>query len=182
MSGAVPRILAGAALSLALAAGPALADIGPASKPDADGIVLANVTISVKDLDKSTRFYTALGFEAGDQHDVPAAVAKALGSKAANAKLSIRFMKRDGVVLELVHLDPAPTAKASQGTAAQLGLAHLAFRVDDVDRVAKIVKDNGGGTVDQNRTKLGPPGQGVDILFCTDPDGTMMEVVGPVKG
>ena len=29
---------------------------------------------------------------------------------------------------------------------------------------------------------IGPPGQGIDILFCTDPDGTMMEIAGPVKG
>ncbi len=182
MSRAVSRNLAGAALALALGIGAARADVGPATKPDADGLILANVTISVADLDKSAKFYQALGFEEGDQHEVPGAVAKALGSEAANAKLAIRFMKRDGVVLELVHLDPSPNTKASQGTAAQLGLAHIAFRVDDVDRVAKLIKDNGGGTVDKNRTKLGAPGQGVDILFCTDPDGTMMEIVGPVKG
>ncbi len=181
MSVAVSRYLVGAAVVLAFGMGAARADVGPTTKLDADGIVFGNVTISVADLDKSAKFYKALGFEEGDQHDVPGAVAKALGSDAANAKLSIRFMKRDGVVLELVHLDPSPTAKASQGSAAQLGLAHIAFRVDDVDRVAKIIKDNGGGTVDKNRTKLGPAGQGVDILFCTDPDGTMMEVVGPVK-
>ena len=45
----------------------------------------------------------------------------------------------------------------------------------------EVVKANGGKTVDASRTKLGPAGQGIDILFCTDPDGTMMEVAGPVK-
>jgi catechol 2,3-dioxygenase-like lactoylglutathione lyase family enzyme len=113
---------------------------------------------------------------------VPAPVAKALGSKAANAKLEIRFVKRDGIVLELIHLTPAPAKKASGGSPDQLGLAHIAFRVDDVDRVAKIVKDNGGKTLDALRTKLGPAGQGVDILFATDPDGTHIEIAGPVKG
>jgi len=177
------RILGGAALALALStSGMALADVGPNAKPDATGIVFANVSISVADLDKSTKFYQALGFEVGDPHAVPAPVAKALGSKAKDAKLEIRFLKRDGIVLELVHLTPSPKRAASGGSATQLGLAHIAFRVDDVDRIAGIIKENGGKTVDASRTKLGPAGQGIDILFCTDPDGTMMEIAGPVKG
>ena len=32
---------------------------------------LANVSISVADLDKSTKFYQALGFESGDVHALP---------------------------------------------------------------------------------------------------------------
>jgi catechol 2,3-dioxygenase-like lactoylglutathione lyase family enzyme len=157
------------------------ANVGPHSMLGSDGMVFANVSISVSDLDKSTKFYQALGFEAGDKIDIPSQVAKALGSTAKDAKLDIRFLKRDGVALELVHLTPSPKRRASGGSASQLGLAHIAFRVDDVDRVAGIVKANGGGTVDKNRTTLGPPGKATDILFCTDPDGTMMEIAGPAK-
>ena len=170
------------ALGLALHTECAWADIGPNAKLDADGIVFANVSISVSDLDRSTKFYQALGFEIGDRHEIPAAVAQALGSKAAGAKLDIRFLRRDGVIVELVHLTPSPTARASKGAASQLGLAHLALRVDDVDRVAQIIKQNGGATIHSSRTRLGPPGQGVDILFCADPEGTMIEVVGLAKG
>jgi catechol 2,3-dioxygenase-like lactoylglutathione lyase family enzyme len=175
--------------SIAVAAGialtalaPAQADVGPNDKPDADGIVLANISIAVADLDRSTNFYKALGFEIGDRRDIPTAVAQALGSKIPDVKLDIRFIKRDGVAIELIHLTPPPTAPASKGSNAQLGLAHIAFRVDDVDRVAKIVKQNGGTAPDTGRVKLGPPGKGVEILFCTDPDGTMMEIAGPQKG
>ena len=182
MRGRISAFLGSAGIAAALVVSAVkAADVGPSTKLDADGMVFANVTISVSDLDKSTKFYQALGFEAGDEHDIPAVVAKALGSTAKDAKLAIRFMKRDGVVLELVHITPAPKQKASRGSTAQFGLAHIAFRVDDVDRVAAIVKQNGGGSVDKNRTKLGPAGQGIDILFCTDPDGTMMEIAGPVK-
>jgi catechol 2,3-dioxygenase-like lactoylglutathione lyase family enzyme len=165
------------ALGLASVAGAALADVGPNPKLDADGMTFANVSISVADMDKSTKFYQALGFEIGDSHDVPAPVAKALGSKAKDAKLEIRFVKRDGIVLELIHLTPTPKKAASGGSAEQLGLCHIAFRVDDVDRVAKLVKDNGGKTIDALRTKLGP----MDILFATDPDGTHIEIAGPAK-
>ena len=116
-----------------------------------------------------------MGFEAGDVHAVPPAIATLLGAKGAGAKLEIRFMKRDGVVLELVHISPTPTKKASAGSAAQLGLAHIAFRVDSVGRFAKIVTDNGGKILESTRTKLGP----MEIVFGSDPDGTLMEIAGP---
>jgi catechol 2,3-dioxygenase-like lactoylglutathione lyase family enzyme len=179
--GKVSRILAAGALGFACIAGTATADVGPNAKLSDGGMVFANVSISVADLEKSTTFYQALGFEIGDVHEVPGPVAKALGSKAKDAKLAIRFVKRDGIVLELIHLTPSPKKAASAGSADSLGLAHIAFRVDDVDRVAKLVKDNGGKTLDALRTKLGPAGQGVDILFATDPDGTHIELAGPVK-
>jgi glyoxylase I family protein len=179
--GKLSRVLAAGAFGLVCIAGAAHADVGPNAKLSDGGMVFANVSISVADLEKSTKFYQALGFEIGDVHAVPGPVAKALGSKAADAKLEIRFVKRDGIVLELIHLTPTPKKAASGGSADELGLAHIAFRVDDVDRVAKIVKDNGGKTLDSLRTKLGPPGQGVDILFATDPDGTHIEIAGPVK-
>jgi catechol 2,3-dioxygenase-like lactoylglutathione lyase family enzyme len=179
----VSRILTAGALGLACVAGSAArADVGPTTALAAGGMVFANVSISVADLDKSTKFYQALGFEIGDVHAVPGPVAKALGSKSKDAKLEIRFVKRDGIVLELIHLTPTPTKKASGGSPDQLGLCHIAFRVDDVDRVAQIVKENGGKTIDALRAKLGAPGQGVDILFATDPDGTHIEIAGPVKG
>ena len=159
------------------AATAARADVGPPATLDADGAMFANVSISVSDLDKSTKFYQALGFEAGDVHALPGAVAKVLGATAADAKLDIRFLKRDGVVLELIHFTPAAPKAASDGSASQLGLAHIALRVDNVDRVAKIVKDNGGNTLDAGRTKLGA----IEILFATDPDGTHIEIAGPAK-
>jgi catechol 2,3-dioxygenase-like lactoylglutathione lyase family enzyme len=181
--GKVSRILmAGALLSLAGIAGAARADVGPNTVITTGGLVFANVSISVADLDKSTKFYQALGFEVGDVHALPGPVAKVLGAKGADAELEIRFAKRDGVTLELIHFTPVPAGKASAGSAKAVGLCHIAFRVDDVDRVAKIVKDNGGKTEDAARTKLGPPGQGIDILFATDPDGTQIELAGPVKG
>jgi catechol 2,3-dioxygenase-like lactoylglutathione lyase family enzyme len=175
MMGKLSLILGAGAIGLAAFLGAARADVGPNPKLDADGVMFANVSISVADLDKSAKFYQALGFEAGDVHALPGPVATLLGAKGTDAKLDIKFLKRDGVVLELVHFTPAAPMQASEGSAAQRGLAHIAFRVDAVDRVAKLVKDNGGKTLDAGRTKLGP----MDILFATDPDGTLIEIAGP---
>jgi glyoxylase I family protein len=167
-----------AALALVvLAAGAARADILP-NPTLAGGIALANVTISVADLDRSTKFYQALGFAAGDRHEIPPGLAqKTLGAKA-DAKLDVRFISRNGVLIELVHIAPTITKPASTGAAGQLGLSHFAFRVDDVSRVAALVKANGGTVDDATRASLGPA---MEAVFCTDPDGTRLELVGPTK-
>ena len=166
-------------------AGPAFhaarADVGPNTELDSAGLRLANIGIAVTDLDKTTEFYKALGFEVGDVHPLGGPLGNALGV-GKDAKLEIRFVKRDGIVLELIHfVNPAPKGKAAARAMNQLGLTHLALRVDDVDRVAEIVKKNGGATIDASRTKMGPPGKGIDILFVTDPNGVRIELAGPVK-
>jgi catechol 2,3-dioxygenase-like lactoylglutathione lyase family enzyme len=171
---------------VALAAGgapiQALADIGPNTALDGDGVVFANVSISVAEIGRSTRFYQALGFEAGELHPLPGEVARLLGAKGKDPKLAIRFLKRDGVALELVQLTPTPPGRASGGAAAELGLAHIALRVDDVARVAAAVRANGGTVLEKSLTRMGQGPQGVEIVFATDPDGTRIEIAGPIKG
>ena len=173
--------LAGGAALVGFAPRAALADVGPNTELDSTGLRLANIGICVTDMDKSIAFYQALGFEAGDVHALGGPLGNALGV-GTDSKLEIRFVKRDGIVLELIHfIKPAPKGKADARAMNQLGLTHLALRVDDVDRVAEIVKKNGGALLDKSRTKMGPPGKGIDILFVTDPNGVRIELAGPVK-
>jgi len=167
-----------AALALILMAGGAkAADVMP-NPTLANGIALANVAISVSDLEKSTKFYQALGFTAGDRHEIPPGLAQKTLGVPAETKLDVRFVISNGMYVELVHLAPPAPKPASAGSGAQLGLANFAFRVDDMSRVAKIVKDNGGTVLEASRTPLGP---GIEAVFCTDPDGTKLELVGPAK-
>jgi catechol 2,3-dioxygenase-like lactoylglutathione lyase family enzyme len=167
-----------AVLALVVTAGGAkAADILPNPTLE-DGIALANVAISVSDLDKSTRFYQALGFAAGDRHEIPSGLAQKTLGAPADTKLDVRFVSRNGMYVELVHLAPPAPKPASAGSAAQLGLANLAFRVDDVSRVAALVKANGGAVLESTRTAIGP---GIEAVFCTDPDGAKLELVGPAK-
>jgi catechol 2,3-dioxygenase-like lactoylglutathione lyase family enzyme len=160
-----------------MASGAKAADVMP-NPTLADGIALANVAISVSDLEKSTRFYQALGFTAGERHEIPPGLAQKTLGVSADTKLDVRFVTSNGMYVELVHLAPPASKPASAGSGAQLGLANFAFRVDSVDRVSKIVTDNGGAVLEATRTPLGP---GIEAVFCTDPDGTKLELVGPAK-
>ena len=173
-------LMSGAALA-AFAPRAVAADFGPPGDLDESGIRLANFGICVQDLDKSAAFYQALGFEASDVHPIPAPLGHALEA-GDDMKLEVRFVRRNGTVIELIHfLNPPPKGKPTRRAMNQLGLTHIALRVDDVDRVAAIIKKNGGQIVEKSRTKLGPPGKGFHVLFCTDPDGVRIELGGPVK-
>ena len=156
------------------------ADIMP--NPGLDGgIALANVTISVSDLEKSTKFYQALGFAAGDAHQPPVAIASKTLGIPPNFKLDIRFLSRNGMYIELVHLDPPPKMPASTGTAGQIGLSALAMRVDSVERVAEIIKQNGGKALEETHASVGQPGHTTEFMFCADPDGVRIELVALAK-
>lgn len=165
------------ALALMLFAGNAqAADILP--NPTLEGgVALANVSISVGDLERSTKFYQALGFAVGDRHEVPGTLAaKTLGTPPED-KLEVRFISRNGMLIELVHIIPSSTKAASPGAAGQLGLSNFAFRVDDVMRVAALIKANGGTVLDSSHATMGP----TEFVFCGDPDGVRLELVGPAK-
>jgi lactoylglutathione lyase len=175
------RGIAGGAALAGLATAAKAADFGPPTDLDESGIRLANFGICVSDLDKSTAFYEALGFEASDIHPIPAPLGHALEA-GDDMKLEVRFVRRNGTVIELIHfLNPPPKGKAERRPMNQLGLTHFALRVDDVGRVADIVKKNGGTVIEKSHTKLGPPGKGIEILFCTDPNGVRIELAGPVE-
>jgi len=174
-------LISGSALALMFFAGGARAtDLLP--NPTLDGgIGLANVTISVSDLERSTKFYQALGFAAGDRHEVPGALAaKTLGTPP-DDKLEVRFISRNGMLIELVHIIPSSTKPASPGAAGQLGLSNFAFRVDDVMRVAALIKANGGTANDSSHATMGEGPQATEFVFCGDPDGVRLELVGPAK-
>jgi predicted enzyme related to lactoylglutathione lyase len=56
----------------------------------------------------------------------------------------------------------------------QYGLTHLAFYVDDIDAVAASVVANGGRAYPHTRGKFE---NGVEIMYCTDPDGARVELM-----
>ena len=129
MNGTIKTFLSAATLALLATFGAARADVGPNGQLDPSGDVLSNITISVGNLDRTVKFYKAIGFEVGDTHALPPVLAKLLQA-GDDFKAEIAFAKRDGVVIEFIHFTkPQVKAKPSKGVSAQLGLTHLAFRV-----------------------------------------------------
>jgi predicted enzyme related to lactoylglutathione lyase len=91
------------------------------------------------------------------------------------------YMERDGTVIELLHF-------ASPGSAAERelprplnrhGLTHLSFQVDDMDGVLAGVEQFGGRVLEDTRIR---PSADTSAIMCTDPDGTLIELVQRASG
>ena len=131
--------------------------------------------VVVRDLEKSTEFYCALGFvednqaiEEGDFIDTVVGLQK--------VKLEwVKLKAPDGYILELLQYHSHPEQKEIEKQRSnQLGCSHLAFSVDDIDTVCKEIKKIGGSVVN-------PPAltneKKVKVVYCHDNEGNLMEIV-----
>lgn len=121
-----------------------------------------HIGIVVRDLERSTDFYRALGFELAK--DLPAED----GSRA------IRFIRLGGFELELFwYSEPAapPVPPAGRG---QLGFRHLAFRTTDIDATLDALKAAGvaPGELEIRRVPIG-----YSLMMLRDPDGLEIEIM-----
>ena len=138
-------------------------------------ITFSHLGICVSDLDRSLAFYVgALGFEPYESHEIGNDFARLLEIDG-DVTLRSRFLRRDGVSIELLHFTtPAADGAGVRRPINKLGLTHLSLRVDDVDGVAAAIKAHGGEVLEHTRTTLG---EQLDFLYCTDPDGTRIELM-----
>ncbi|HWW54105.1 MAG TPA: VOC family protein [Acidimicrobiales bacterium] len=140
--------------------------------------VFSHFGICVSDMDRSLRFYCeALGFEKAESFDIGDDFAALMELE--RVELRSQYIRRDGLSIELLAFASPPTVgEPVRRPVNQLGLTHLSFRVDDVDSVAAGIAALGGAVHAQTRTtfELGG-GQVLDFVYCTDPDGTRIELM-----
>ena len=131
--------------------------------------------VVVRDLEKSTEFYCALGFvednraiEEGDFIDTVVGLQ--------NAKLEwVKLKAPDGYLLELLQYYSHPEQKEiTKQKSNQLGCSHLAFSVDDINTVCQKIEEIGGSIVNlpalTNNKK-------VKVAYCYDNEGNLIEIV-----
>ena len=119
-----------------------------------------HVGLVVSDLERSTAFYAALGFEIVSELPFDPTVR------------AIRFLRCGELELELfwyAETPPAPAVPAGK----QLGFRHLAFLVDDIDVTVAELK--AAGVMPQSVEVRDIP-QGFRIAFFNDPDGLEIEL------
>ncbi len=139
-------------------------------------MTFSHMGICVSDLERSVRFYCeGLGFELVQSHTVGQEFGPLMEIE--DVVLQSRFIRRDGVSLELLHFDsPGHRGEPVRRPMNQLGLTHLSLRVDDVDAVARVIESLGGTIAAGTRTTFGVS-EPLDFLYCTDPDGTRIELM-----
>jgi lactoylglutathione lyase len=141
------------------------------------GVTFSHLGLCVSDLERSVRFYCeGLGFELVQSHTVGEEFARLM--EVEDVVLQSRFVRRDGVSIELLHFDsPGQGGEQVRRPMNQLGLTHLSLRVDDLDAVAATIGAAGGSVLAGTRTTFGEGDGVLDFVYCTDPDGVRIELM-----
>lgn len=132
--------------------------------------------ICVSSLAVSVPFYRdLLGFRALTQVEVRGADAdKLLGLRGVDQ--TTVFLERDGVRLALFEFRaPAPTGPGRPRAMNELGMAAIMLRVDDLDATLGRMREASVNILDETRTDY--PEYRSRLVFLTDPDGTLIELV-----
>jgi catechol 2,3-dioxygenase-like lactoylglutathione lyase family enzyme len=137
----------------------------------------SHLGVCVSDLDRSLAFYCgALGFEKAESHVIGAEFARLMDLP--EVAVTSQFIRQGTTTIELLAFtEPAPFGDKTRRPINQLGLTHLSFRVDDVQATAARVAELGGTVVDESRTTIDLGGTALEFVYCTDPDGTRIELM-----
>ena len=137
--------------------------------------VVRHTGIVVRDIEKSTDFYCALGFVKDNQAiEEGNFIDTVVGLQ--NTKLEwVKLKAPDGYLLELLQYHSHPeSTEITQQKSNQLGCSHLAFGVINIDVVCEAVKKMGGSMIN-------PPtltnDKKVKVAYCHDTEGNLMEIV-----
>ena len=135
----------------------------------------SHIGICVSDLDRSVRFYCeGLGFTLAESHTVGNEFGPLMEVEG-EVVLQSQFIRKDGVSIELLHFhSPGQDRAEDRRPVNRVGLTHLSIRVDDVDDLATTIFALGGEVLQHTRTTLAAD---LDFLYCTDPDGTRIELM-----
>jgi len=132
--------------------------------------------ICVTSLAASVPFYRdLLGFRALTQVEVRGADADKLLGLSGVDQTTV-FLERDGVRLALFEFrSPKSAAPGPPRPMNEPGMAAIMLRVDDLDATLVGMRKAGVAVLDATRTDY--PEYGSRLVFVTDPDGTMIELV-----
>lgn len=134
------------------------------------GFAFNHVGHCVTDLDRARRFYVdLLEFESWFEirpGDEPSAQLLRLQPPLGMTAL---YLRRDGLVLELLHFADAGTVSARERVVNEPGLTHISLSVDDIDAVLERVVEFGGEVLDDTNIGFG--------VFVHDPDGQLLELL-----
>tara|TARA_B100000929_G_C15408905_1_gene387223 strand:- start:281 stop:712 length:432 start_codon:yes stop_codon:yes gene_type:complete len=131
--------------------------------------------IVVRDLEKSTEFYCALGFVKDNQAiEEGNFIDTVVGLQ--NTKLEwVKLKAPDGYLLELLQYHSHPeSTEITQQKSNKLGCSHMAFSVDNIDRICEKIEQLGGFVIN-------PPAltndKKIKVAYCHDLEGVLMEIV-----
>ena len=141
---------------------------------------ISHTGICVSSIEVSSRFYcNVFEFEMGKLFTTGRELAPLLGIDG-DLEFQCQFVFKNNFLLELLQFKiPGYVGSATARPMNKLGFTHLSFRVDQIDPIVAKVREYGGGFIESSRTRrqMPPSGYTEEVVFCTDPDGTRIELM-----
>jgi catechol 2,3-dioxygenase-like lactoylglutathione lyase family enzyme len=130
--------------------------------------------IVVNDLETSLHFYRdLLGFQIKKQMKESGAYIDNISSLHKISVTTIKMSAPDGQMIELLHYHSHPR-ELKLREICDIGIAHIAFTVDDLDKEFDRLKTE--GVFFNAPPQLSPDGY-AKVTFCRAPEGTLIELV-----
>ena len=134
--------------------------------------------VCVSDIERSLRFYCdGLGFVAGKSIELANQCGNVMGLN--NFVLVTQFLSLGSVSIELLWFRKSTNAGRAESIRPMnhTGLTHLALSVEDIDEVARAIEAFGGKVHPETRGELKTDNGTVNLLYCSDPDNTRIELI-----
>ena len=136
--------------------------------------------ITVSDLERALAFWRdVLGFELSHRAHQSGTMASEI-TGVPGAELSLAVVKAPGHKIELLqYRAPADRKLRSEFRPCDVGAAHVALTVDNLDAVLEKIATSGWKAAGTPQTLTTGPNAGKRVLYVRDPDGTTIEFMQP---
>ncbi|MEX2207196.1 MAG: VOC family protein [Myxococcota bacterium] len=137
---------------------------------------VGHIGVCVSEMEAALRFYCdLLGFRPLTEVAVNDALSAKLLRLPGVDQRSV-FVERDGVRLALFALRAPPIRNAGRVREMnEAGMVALMLRVDDLDETLETLRAAGVRVLDE--TRVDHPAYGSKLVFVTDPDGLLVELI-----
>jgi len=133
-----------------------------------------HLNIVVSDLEQAVAFFRLLGFREGLGATLDAAFLEALtGIAGASGRFVTVRHPASNVAIELLQFDRDAGADPDLGRADRIGLRHLAFTVDDIEKAVARLVEHGVEFLSPIQTWRHT---GKRLAYCYGPDGILLEL------
>jgi glyoxylase I family protein len=132
--------------------------------------------ITVSDLERSLAFWRdVIGFELSHRAHQKGELAEQI-TGVADAEILIAVLKAPGHKIELLeYRAPSDRHQQNDRRPCDLGAAHIALTVDNLDDVLDRIAASGWTAAGQPQTLTVGPNAGKRVIYVRDPDGTTIE-------
>jgi catechol 2,3-dioxygenase-like lactoylglutathione lyase family enzyme len=141
-----------------------------------------HTSFTVSDLDRSLAFFhEALGLEVTSRAPRSRELAERV-TGVAGADLVVAYVQGPGHRLELIEYQAPPDRGAVRPRPCDVGFAHIAFDVDDMDAAIAAAAAHGVHPINQTAVIEAGPNKGGKAVYLRDPDGITIEFIQAPPG